>query len=82
MSFYALKIIHPVTHALGNTLKRVVMIIVSVLVLNHKFTPLGLAGCTTAICGVMAYSMTKAKLEAGGKGEGKGGEEAMSPAKP
>ena len=66
VSFYALNIIHPVTHALGNTLKRVVMIIVSVLVLNHKFTPLGLAGCTTAIGGVMAYSITKARLESSG----------------
>lgn len=66
MSFYALNIIHPVTHALGNTLKRVVMIIVSVLVLNHRFTPLGLAGCTTAIGGVMAYSLTKARLEQAG----------------
>lgn len=54
------------THALGNTIKRVVMIIVSVLVLNHKFTPLGLAGCTTALGGVMAYSITKAKLESSG----------------
>lgn len=66
VSFYALNVIHPVTHALGNTLKRVVMIIVSVLVLNHKFTPLGLAGCTTAIGGVMAYSIAKAKLESSG----------------
>ncbi|CBN74592.1 triosephosphate/phosphate translocator [Ectocarpus siliculosus] len=66
VSFYALNIIHPVTHALGNTLKRVVMIIVSVLVLNHRFTPLGLAGCTTAIGGVMAYSLTKARLEQAG----------------
>ncbi|CAM9466781.1 unnamed protein product, partial [Scytosiphon promiscuus] len=63
VSFYALNIIHPVTHALGNSLKRVVMIAVSVVVLNHKFTPLGLAGCTTAIGGVMAYSITKARLE-------------------
>lgn len=70
MSFYALNIIHPVTHALGNTLKRVVMIIVSVLVLNHKFTPLGLVGCSTAICGVMGYSLTKAKLESGKSAEG------------
>lgn len=51
------------THALGNSLKRVVMIAVSVAVLNHKFTPLGLAGCTMAIGGVMAYSITKARLE-------------------
>lgn len=63
VSFYALNIIHPVTHALGNSLKRVVMIAVSVAVLNHKFTPLGLAGCTMAIGGVMAYSITKARLE-------------------
>lgn len=67
VSFYALNIIHPVTHALGNTVKRVVMIIVSVLVLNHKFTPLGLFGCTTALSGVMAYSVIKAKLENGAK---------------
>lgn len=42
------------------------MIIVSVLVLNHKFTPLGLAGCTTAIGGVMAYSILKARFESTG----------------
>lgn len=69
VSFYALNIIHPVTHALGNTLKRVVMIIVSVLVLNHKFTPLGLVGCTTAISGVLAYSVIKAKLENGARND-------------
>ena len=62
VSFYALNIVHPVTHALGNTLKRVVMITVSVLVLGHKFTPLGLVGCCTAIGGVLSYSVAKAKL--------------------
>ena len=46
------------------------MIIVSVVVLNHKFTPLGLTGCITAIGGVMAYSMTKAKLESGAADKG------------
>lgn len=46
------------------------MIIVSVVVLNHKFTPLGLTGCITAIGGIMAYSMTKAKLESGGANKG------------
>lgn len=66
MSFYALNMVHPVTHALGNTLKRVVMITVSVLVLGHKFTPLGLVGCCTAICGVLSYSLAKAKLMSGG----------------
>ena len=39
-------------------------------VLNHKFTPLGLTGCITAIGGVMAYSMTKAKLESGAANKG------------
>lgn len=63
MSFYALNAIHPVTHALGNTLKRVVMIVVSVVVLNHQFTPLGLVGCCTALSGVMGYSVLKAKLQ-------------------
>lgn len=63
VSFYALNVIHPVTHALGNTLKRVVMIVVSVVVLNHRFTPLGLVGCCTAIGGVLAYSVSKAKYQ-------------------
>ncbi|CAM9915583.1 unnamed protein product, partial [Discosporangium mesarthrocarpum] len=62
VSFYTLNAIHPVTHALGNTLKRVVMIAVSVMVFNHSFTPLGLVGCCTAIGGVMLYSLTKAKF--------------------
>ncbi|CAM9307459.1 unnamed protein product [Chrysoparadoxa australica] len=59
VAFRALDLIHPLTHSLGNTLKRVVMIIVSVLVLKHRFTPRGVGGCVMAIGGVMAYSVAK-----------------------
>ncbi|CAM9453926.1 unnamed protein product [Choristocarpus tenellus] len=59
VAFYCLNAIHPVTHAVANTLKRVFLIAVSVIVFNHKLTPLGLAGSAVAIAGVLLYSLAK-----------------------
>lgn len=58
---------HPVTHAVGNTFKRVFLIATSIIVFKSKLTPLAAVGSFMAIAGVLLYSLTKewcAKQEA------------------
>ena len=59
-AFMALSAVHPVTHAVANTVKRVAVIVVSVLYFNNPLTPLGATGSAIAIVGVMLYSLAKA----------------------
>lgn len=59
VAFLALDNVAPVTHALGNTIKRVVIIITSVLVFGNKLTSQGALGSAIAILGVLAYSIAK-----------------------
>lgn len=54
--------IHPVTHAVANTLKRVFLIAVSIIMFGHKLTPLGSVGSAVAIVGVLLYSLAKQKF--------------------
>lgn len=62
VAFYCLNAIHPVTHAVANTVKRVFLIGVSILVFGHKLTPLGSIGSAVAIGGVLLYSLAKQKF--------------------
>ncbi|CAM9882622.1 unnamed protein product [Ectocarpus sp. 6 AP-2014] len=62
VAFYCLDAIHPVTHAVANTVKRVFLIGVSILVFGHKLTPLGSIGSAVAIAGVLLYSLAKQKF--------------------
>eukprot|EP01041_Mallomonas_annulata_P010228 gene10228-21325_t len=59
VAFMALDNVAPVTHALGNTIKRVVIIMVSVLVLGSKMSTQGAIGSGVAIFGVLLYSLAK-----------------------
>ena len=59
VAFLALDNVAPVTHALGNTIKRVVIIIASVLVFGTKMTSQGVLGSSIAIGGVLLYSLAK-----------------------
>jgi solute carrier family 35 protein E1 len=59
VAFMALDNVAPVTHALGNTIKRVVIIIASVLVFGTKMTSQGILGSSIAIGGVLLYSLAK-----------------------
>lgn len=61
MAFYCLNAIHPVTHAVANTLKRVFLIAASIIVFGHQLTPVGGAGSVVAIVGVLLYSLAKQK---------------------
>lgn len=57
VAFLTLDNVAPVTHALGNTIKRVVIIITSVLVFGTKMTTQGMIGSGVAIGGVLLYSL-------------------------
>ena len=52
---------HPVTHAVANTIKRIAVIVASVLYFRNPLTATGAAGSTIAIIGVLLYSLAKAR---------------------
>lgn len=59
VAFLALDSVAPVTHALGNTIKRVVIILTSVVVFGTTLTTQGATGSAIAILGVLLYSLAK-----------------------
>ncbi len=59
VAFLTLDKVAPVTHALGNTIKRVVIIIASVVVFGTTMTSQGILGSSIAIGGVLLYSLAK-----------------------
>jgi len=59
VAFLCLDNVAPVTHALGNTIKRVVIILTSVLFLGSKMSTQGAIGSAIAILGVLLYSIAK-----------------------
>lgn len=59
VAFKALDSVHPVTHAVANTVKRVVIIVASVFVFQNPVTRANAVGSTIALLGVLLYSITK-----------------------
>ena len=59
VSFKALNDIHPVSHALANTVKRIAIILSSYLVFRNEIKPLGMIGAAVAVMGVFAYSLAQ-----------------------
>jgi len=57
-AFLALSSVHPVTHAVANTVKRIAVIVVSVLYFNNPLTTMGMIGSAIAIVGVFLYSLS------------------------
>lgn len=55
--------VHPITLAVGNTLKRVVIIGVSLLVFRNPISPVAAAGSAVGVGGVLLYSLTKAHYD-------------------
>uniref|UniRef100_A0A7S1TKR7 Sugar phosphate transporter domain-containing protein n=1 Tax=Erythrolobus australicus TaxID=1077150 RepID=A0A7S1TKR7_9RHOD len=58
-SYVVLQRVNPVTHAVGNTMKRVAVIASSILVFRNPVTKLNLLGTAIAIAGVAIYSQVK-----------------------
>jgi solute carrier family 35 protein E1 len=59
VSFRTLNKVHPVTHAISNTVKRVVIILSSVIVFNNKMTFNSIAGTVLSMAGVFVYSIAQ-----------------------
>jgi solute carrier family 35 protein E1 len=61
VAFIALGRVQPITHAVANTIKRVVIIIASVIAFRNPISPLGIFGSTITIIGTLLYSLVKGK---------------------
>ena len=59
VSMYTLDSVHPITHAVGNTIKRVILILFSVVRFGTPMTAQSALGSAIAIAGVFAYSVAK-----------------------
>lgn len=57
--YLALGSVHPVTLAVGNTMKRVVIMVASVMVFQNEITVQATIGSAIGIGGVLVYSLTK-----------------------
>ena len=63
VAFLALAEVAPVTHAVTNTVKRVVIILASILVFKTSITPLGALGSGITIFGALMYALAKQKYK-------------------
>ncbi len=61
--YLALSNVHPVTLAVGNTMKRVFIVVASVLVFRNPITVQAAIGSAIGIGGVLLYSLTKQHYE-------------------
>lgn len=59
VSYMILQMVSPVTHAVGNCVKRVVVIISSVIFFQTPVSPLNSMGTGIALAGVFLYSRAK-----------------------
>jgi len=59
VAMYTLDAVHPITHAVGNTIKRVILILFSVVRFGTPMTTQSVVGSSIAIAGVFAYSVAK-----------------------
>ncbi len=51
--------VSPVTHSIGNCIKRVIVIVASVVAFNHPMSQQNMIGTGVALAGVFAYSQVK-----------------------
>lgn len=59
VAMQALASVHPVTHAIGNTLRRVVIMLVCMVVFRTPMTALGAVGSAFGIGGAFMYAITR-----------------------
>ncbi|ORM41253.1 Phosphoenolpyruvate/phosphate translocator [Babesia sp. Xinjiang] len=57
-AFYCLGQINQVGHSVANTLKRVFVIVVSIIIFSNPVTPLGYVGMVMAVLGALSYSLS------------------------
>lgn len=59
LSYMILSKVSPVTHSVGNSLKRVAVIVASIIVFHNKVTQQSAIGTAVALLGVLLYSQAK-----------------------
>lgn len=59
VSYMILQRVTPVTHSIGNCVKRVIVIVASVIAFNHPVSQQNAIGTAVALAGVFAYSQAK-----------------------
>ena len=59
VAMLTLAAVHPITHAVANTIKRVILILFSVVRFGTPLTTTSAVGSAIAIGGVLAYSLAK-----------------------
>ena len=57
VAFCTLSMIHPVTYALANTIKRSIVVVASLMFFRQSLPPLGAAGAALALVGALGYSI-------------------------
>lgn len=60
--YVTLSKVHPVTLAIGNTLKRIVIVVAALLFLGETMRPLAAVGAAIAIAGTFLYAILKQRL--------------------
>lgn len=63
VAFLCLDNVSPVSHAIGNTLKRIFIISSSMVLFGNRMTPQGIMGSVLAIGGVFLYSLATSKFK-------------------
>ena len=63
VAFITLNQVSPITHSIANTIKRVCIILATVVVFGNKLTPLGALGSSIAVGGTFLYSIAKSKYK-------------------
>lgn len=61
IAFWILDLVHPITHAIGNTLKRVVLIVAAMIIFRTPQTVQGALGSAVAVLGSFLYAWVKEK---------------------
>jgi solute carrier family 35 protein E1 len=61
VGFWILDLVHPVTHAVGNTIKRVVLVLASIIIFRNPVNNMGLIGSSIAIMGSFLYALASQK---------------------
>lgn len=59
VAFWILDLVHPVTHAVGNTIKRVVLILASIVILRTPVSGMGMIGSAIAVIGSFLYALAQ-----------------------
>jgi solute carrier family 35 protein E1 len=62
LAFLALGQVHPITHAVANTIKRVAILVASVIAFKTKMSPQAIGGSSLAVTGTLLYSLAKSRF--------------------